>query len=82
MFDNVWFWVITVLVLIALAILIFVISRINKIGSLMQPGNKEKVRFCPKCHSMIWEKTQICPKCGAQIQLTKVSHNKKTKKAK
>jgi uncharacterized paraquat-inducible protein A len=80
MFHNIWFWVIAVLVAIALLILIFIISRINRIGNLMQPGSKEKVRFCPKCHSMIWEKTQLCPKCGAQIQLTKVRNTKKTKK--
>jgi len=81
MFQNVWFWVITIAGILILIVLVVVISRINQIGSLMQPGSKEKVRFCPKCHSMIWEKTQLCPKCGAQIQSSKVNISKKTKKA-
>ena len=76
-YQSVWFWVILILSLIVILIIVAVIARINKIGGMMQPGKKEKVRFCPKCHSMIWEKTQICSKCGSMIQ---PSPSKKIKK--
>lgn len=76
-YQSVWFWVILILSLIVLLIIIAVIARINKIGGMMQPGKKEKVRFCPKCHSMIWEKTQICPKCGSTVHSLPSKNNKK-----
>ncbi|MCE5222588.1 hypothetical protein LLG10_00140 [bacterium] len=77
-YQSVWFWVIAVLLVIVIVIIVAVLSRINKIGGMMEPGKKEKVKFCPKCHSMVWEKTQICSKCGAPIQPTGSKKNKKT----
>jgi len=76
-YQSIWFWGGMILIAIVVVIIIAVISRINKIGSMMQPGKKEKVRFCPKCHSMIWEKTQVCPKCGYVIQATRSTKVKK-----
>jgi len=79
-YQSVWFWVILVLSLIVILFIVAVLARINKIGGMMTSGKKEKVRFCPKCHSMIWEKTQICPKCGSVIQPVSSKQSKKQKK--